>query len=59
MTKKAETGKARKLKGAGQKIGRGNPPKHTRFQKGTSGNPKGRPKGSKNLSTGQNKSTNT
>jgi hypothetical protein len=39
MTKKAETGKARKLKGAEQKIGRGNPPKHTRFQKGTSGNP--------------------
>jgi hypothetical protein len=45
MTKKAETGKARKLKGAGQKIGRGNPPNYTRFQKGTSGNPKGRPKG--------------
>jgi adenylosuccinate synthase len=35
----------------GQKVGRGNPPKHTRFQKGQSGNKHGRPKGSKNLST--------
>ena len=37
--------------GETRKIGRGNPPKHTRFQKGVSGNKKGRPKGSKNLST--------
>jgi hypothetical protein len=58
MTKKAETGKARKLKGAEQKIGRGNPPKHTRFQRAQAAT-QGRPKGSKNLSTGQNKSTNT
>ena len=32
-------------------VGRGNPPKHTRFKKGKSGNPKGRPKGTKNLKT--------
>lgn len=40
-----------KAKANGDKIGRGNPPRHTRFAKGTSGNEKGRPKGSKNLST--------
>jgi Family of unknown function (DUF5681) len=32
-------------------VGRGHPPKHTQFAKGKSGNPKGRPRGSKNLST--------
>jgi hypothetical protein len=32
-------------------IGYGKPPVHSRFQKGQSGNPKGRKKGSKNLST--------
>jgi hypothetical protein len=33
------------------KVGPGKPPKHTRFQPGQSGNPKGRPKGSQNVKT--------
>ncbi len=41
----------KKLSGTVHKVGRGKPPKHTQFRKGASGNPKGRPKGSKNLST--------
>src|SRR6266702_889281 len=32
-------------------VGYKKPPLHTRFQKGQSGNPRGRPRGSKNLST--------
>ncbi len=33
------------------KVGYGNPPKHTRFKKGQSGNVRGRPPGSLNLAT--------
>jgi hypothetical protein len=32
-------------------VGYGKPPRHTRFKKGQSGNPRGRPKESKNLAT--------
>lgn len=42
------TPKSRASKAA---VGYGKPPQHARFKKGQSGNPKGRPKGAKNLDT--------
>jgi hypothetical protein len=44
MARKRKTVKGTARKG-------GNPPKHAQFRKGTSGNPRGRPKGTKNLAT--------
>jgi hypothetical protein len=41
----------RDKKDADYEVGFGRPPKHTQFQKGRSGNPKGRRRGSRNAST--------
>jgi len=38
-------------KNTAETVGYGNPPKATRFKPGKSGNPKGRPKGARNLDT--------
>ena len=51
MPRKAKRMQSSKRKSAGKKGARSSPPKHTQFQPGKSGNPDGRPKGSKNLST--------
>jgi|TARA_B100000315_G_C14463215_1_gene534727 hypothetical protein len=40
--------KKKSVSGAKNEVGYGKPPKKTQFKKGQSGNPKGRPKGSKN-----------
>jgi Family of unknown function (DUF5681) len=48
--RKASDG-ARRGNGRTSSIGYGRPPVHTRFKPGTSGNPKGRPKSSRNLRT--------
>ena len=37
--------------GGDDKTGYGKPPRHAQFKKGQSGNPRGRPRGSKNLTT--------
>ena len=37
--------------GRDRDVGYGKPPRHSRFKKGQSGNPKGRPRGSRNFST--------
>ena len=50
-TTKSKKPKPPKAASKGGKVGKGRPPEHTRFKKGSSGNLKGRPKGSKNLST--------
>ena len=42
---------AGKEPGGDYEVGYGKPPRHTRFQPGRSGNPGGRPKGTKNLKT--------
>ena len=37
--------------GSDHDAGYGKPPRHSRFKKGQSGNPKGRPRGGRNFST--------
>ncbi|MET4805591.1 DUF5681 domain-containing protein [Limibacillus sp. MBR-115] len=41
----------RKRKSGDYEVGYGKPPKHSRFKSGQSGNPKGRPKDTKNMKT--------
>ena len=48
MSDKEDKRSADLASGSGYEVGYGKPPKHSRFRPGKSGNPKGRPKGSKN-----------
>jgi len=51
VTRRVKGKRSTKRQGAAKKVGRGNPPLHTRYKPGQSGHPQGRPKGSKNLKT--------
>jgi hypothetical protein len=51
MAKKAKRATTKQGQNTVLKVGRGNPPKDSQYPKGKTGNPKGRPKGSKNLMT--------
>ena len=49
MVHKATTGNG--SGGRDYEVGKGKPPKHTRFEDGVSGNPHGRPPGVRNVAT--------
>lgn len=51
MTDDDDDQTAGEASGDGYEVGYGRPPKHSRFQPGQSGNPRGRPKGTNNLKT--------